>query len=61
MGDTFEVYSPWTFIHSSEFTTDIIVEEVHVSRSLTQVMLSSFLCTTLLLQFLSCQPAAFRL
>lgn len=26
--DTFKIYNPWTFIHSTEFTTDIILEEV---------------------------------
>lgn len=27
------IHSPWTFIHSSEFTTDIIIEEVQESYS----------------------------
>lgn len=27
-GDVIQIYNPWTFIHSDEFTTDIVIEEV---------------------------------
>lgn len=33
MDDVFVIHSPWTFIHSSEFTSDIILEEVHETYS----------------------------
>lgn len=33
MGDTFDIHSPWSFIHSSEFTTDIIIEDVRETYS----------------------------
>lgn len=31
--DIFTIHSPWSFIHSSEFTTDIIIEEVQETYS----------------------------
>ena len=34
--DIFTIHSPWTFIHSSEFTTDIIIEEVKVIQTSTR-------------------------
>lgn len=33
MDDIFTIHSPWTFIHSSEFTTDIVIEEVQEKYS----------------------------
>ena len=37
--DTFDIYNPWRFIHSDEFTTDIIIEEVQVIITLADLVI----------------------